>query len=67
MRILSSNPSASARRQAVVCCSDASQEFPSLPLDDALALVSLYGRKGDERYERAALRYLEKRILGRPG
>ena len=36
------------------------REFPTLPLDYALALVHLYGRKRHERYERAALRYLER-------
>jgi hypothetical protein len=37
-----------------------SQEFPLLPLDYALALVHLYREKGDAKYERAALRYLER-------
>jgi len=36
------------------------REYEKLPLDFALALVHLYGRKGDERYEPAALRYLER-------
>ena len=36
------------------------REFPVLPLDFALALVHLYGEKGDSRYERAALRYLAR-------
>ena len=31
-----------------------------LPLDCALALVHLYGRKKHRRYEPAALRYLER-------
>jgi hypothetical protein len=38
------------------------REFPVLPLDYALALVQLYGEKRDRRYERAALRYLERYI-----
>ena len=36
------------------------REFEKLPLDYALALVRLYGDKGDRRYEPAALRYLER-------
>ena len=38
------------------------REFAVLPLDFALALVRLYGEKGDCRYERAALRYLDRYI-----
>jgi hypothetical protein len=38
----------------------AAREIPVLPLDYALALVHLYGEKRDRRYERAALRYLER-------
>ena len=36
------------------------REFEPLPLDFALALVHLYSRRGDKRYERAALRYLDR-------
>jgi hypothetical protein len=39
----------------------ASTERP-VPLDYALALVHLYGRTGDKKYEPAALRYLERYI-----
>ena len=39
------------------------REFDRPPLDYALALVRLYGDKGDRRYEPAALRYLERLIL----
>lgn len=38
------------------------REFQRLPLDYALALVRLYGEKGDRKYETAALRYLERYI-----
>ena len=38
-------------------------EFEVLPLDYALALVRLYGEKGNRRYEPAALRYLERYIV----
>ena len=47
-------------RDNVVAAEGAAREFEVLPLDFALALVHLYGRKGDRRYERAALRYLER-------
>lgn len=36
------------------------REFPTLPLDYALALTYLYADKQDPRFERAALRYLER-------
>jgi hypothetical protein len=39
------------------------REFEVLPLDYALALVRLYGEKGNRRYEPAALRYLERYIV----
>ena len=39
------------------------REFDRPPLDYALALVRLYGDKGDRRYEPAALRYLERLIV----
>ena len=38
------------------------REFETLPLDFALALVHLYGRKLDRKYERAALRYMERSL-----
>ena len=44
----------------VLMAETVAREFPTLPLDFALALVHLYGRKGDRKYERAALRYLER-------
>ena len=37
--------------------------FEELPLDFALALVRLYGDKGERRYEPAALQYLERYIV----
>ena len=47
-------------RDNVIGAEAAAREFETLPLDFALALVHLYGRKADKRYERAALRYLER-------
>jgi hypothetical protein len=39
---------------------DAARELPSLPLEDALQLVHLYAEHGSPKYERAALRWLER-------
>jgi hypothetical protein len=47
-------------RRNVIAAEAAAREFPVLPLDYALALVHLYADKNDRRYERAALRYLER-------
>jgi hypothetical protein len=47
-------------RRHVIGAEAAAREIPNLPLDFALALVHLYAEKRDRRYERAALRYLER-------
>jgi hypothetical protein len=47
----------------VVAAEAAAREATKLPLDAALALVRLYGDRRDRRYERAALRYLERYIV----
>ncbi len=39
---------------------DAARELPKLPLEDALQLVHLYAERGSPKYERAALRWLER-------
>jgi hypothetical protein len=39
---------------------DAARELPNLSLEDALQLVRLYGERGSPKYERAALRWLER-------
>jgi hypothetical protein len=39
---------------------DAARELPNLPLDDALQLVRLYAERGSPKYEKAALRWLER-------
>ena len=44
----------------VIVAETAAREFEVLPLDYALALVYLYADKRDRRFERAALRYLER-------
>jgi len=43
----------SARRR--VC-----RELPNLPLEDALQLVHLYAERGSPKYEKAAMRWLER-------
>jgi hypothetical protein len=39
---------------------DAARELPNLPLADALQLVKLYGERGSPKYEKAAMRWLER-------
>ena len=39
---------------------DAARELPNLPLEDALQLVRLYADQDSPKYERAALRWLER-------
>jgi hypothetical protein len=41
---------------------DAARELPNLPLEDALQLVHLYAERGSPKYERAAMRWLERYI-----
>ena len=36
---------------------------PELPLEDALALVRLYAEKESPKYEKAALRWLERYLI----
>jgi hypothetical protein len=55
--------SASAERSNAELCGwlkDAARELPNLPLEDILQLVHLYGERGSPKYERAALRWLER-------
>jgi len=39
---------------------DAARELPHLSLEDALALVHLYAERESPKYEKAALRWLER-------
>jgi len=39
---------------------DAARELPNFPLEDALQLVHLYAEHGSPKYEKAALRWLER-------
>jgi hypothetical protein len=47
-------------RRALWMAEDAARELPNLPLEDALQLVHLYAERGSPKYERAALRWLER-------
>jgi hypothetical protein len=42
---------------------DAARELPNLPLEDALQLVHLYAQKESPKYEKAALRWLERYLV----
>ena len=47
---------------------DAARELPNLPLEDALQLVHLYAERGSPKFEKAALRWLERYLAeGSPG
>jgi hypothetical protein len=35
-------------------------ELPNLPLEDALRLVHLYAERGSPKFEKAAMRWLER-------
>ena len=39
---------------------DAARELPNLPLVDALQLVHLYAERDSPKYEKAAMRWLER-------
>jgi hypothetical protein len=47
-------------RRALGLAEDAARELPNLPLEDALHLVHLYAERGSPKYERAAMRWLER-------
>ena len=47
-------------RRALWLAEDAARELPNLPLEDALQLVHLYAERGSPKFERAALRWLER-------
>ena len=44
----------------------AAAELPQISLDDALAVVLLMGARDDERYGRAAVRWLARLVCERP-
>jgi hypothetical protein len=43
----------------------AARELPRVSLEDALRLVHLYAEKGSPKFERAAMRWLERYLLER--
>lgn len=47
-------------RRALWLAEDAARELPNLPLEDALQLVHLYGERRSPKYEKAALRWLQR-------
>ena len=47
-------------RRALWLAEDAARELPNLPLEDLLQLVHLYAVRGSRKYEKAALRWLER-------
>jgi hypothetical protein len=47
-------------RRALWAAEDAARELPKLPLEDALQLVKLYAEGGSPKYEKAALRWLDR-------
>ena len=49
-------------RRALWLADDAARELPNLSLQDALQLVHLYAERGSPKYEKAALRWLERYI-----
>jgi hypothetical protein len=65
---VTAQPSASVRfrraieRRALWLAEDAARELPNLPLEDALQLVHLYAERGSPKFEKAALRWLERYI-----
>ena len=46
---------------------DAARELPNLPLEDALQLVHSYAERGSPKFERAALRWLQRGVLSLAG
>jgi hypothetical protein len=49
-------------RRALWLAEDAARELPNLPLEDALQLVHLYAERGSPKYEKAAMRRLERAV-----
>jgi hypothetical protein len=49
-----------ARSRASWTAEDAARELPNLPLEDALQLVHLYAERRSPKYEKAAVRWLER-------
>jgi hypothetical protein len=54
------------RVRNVVLAETAAFEMKTLSLEDALALVVLYAEANDDKFERAAVRWLGRLLLERP-
>jgi len=50
-------------RRALWAAEDAARELPNLPLEDALQLAHLYAELGSPKFERAAMRWLERYLV----
>jgi hypothetical protein len=50
-------------RRALWLAEDAARELPNLSLQDALQLIHLYAERGSPKYERAAMRWLERYLV----
>jgi hypothetical protein len=46
--------------RALWAAEDAARELPNLSLEDALQLVHLYAERGSPKFEKAAMRWLER-------
>jgi hypothetical protein len=47
-------------RRNLWAAEDAAREMPNLSLEDALQLVHLYGERGSPKFERAAIKWLQR-------
>jgi hypothetical protein len=47
-------------RRALWAAEDAARELPNLSVEDPLQLVHLYAERGSPKYEKAAMRWLER-------
>jgi hypothetical protein len=50
-------------RRALWMAEDAAREMRELSLEDALQLVHLYAERGSPKYEKAAMRWLERYLI----
>jgi hypothetical protein len=50
-------------RRNLWAAEDAAHELPTVNLDEALAVVHLYAERGSPKYEKAALRWLERYLF----
>src|SRR4051812_46336446 len=53
-------------RRSLINAELAAREMAQVSLEDALALVALYAEQGEDRFERAAVRWLGRLFLEKP-